>query len=179
MSRVVALSPEQQSGKAAFKALVKAFGGQEAAAIESGVRRQKISDMGLANVPEFPTLDLIDSLEDRTVGLPGWPHVTSWLCKQRGGVFVRLPDVDGDGGSIVSGVVELAGELGDVSDAVRDAVHVASDMGAKISPAEAAEIDSKLEELIATAVAMRMSLEPLAARTPAGGRAAGKDRRGK
>ena len=84
MSRSLSLTPEQQSGKASFKALVKSFGGQDAAAEETGVRRQKISDMGLANVAESPTLDLIDALEDRTVGMPGWPHVTSWLCRRRG-----------------------------------------------------------------------------------------------
>lgn len=84
MARTVTLTPDEQAGKAAFKALAKAFGGQEAVEAEFGVRQQKVSDMGLPNVAEFPTLNLIDALEERTVGYPGWPHVTAWLARRRG-----------------------------------------------------------------------------------------------
>src|SRR3546814_10636102 len=64
MSRSVVLPPMMQAAKASFKKLVKAFGGQEAVAEETGYRQQRISDMGLPNVAEFPTLDLINMLEE-------------------------------------------------------------------------------------------------------------------
>lgn len=158
MARSIILSPEQQSGCASFKALVRAFGGQEAAASETGVRQQKISDMGLPNVAEFPTLDLIDALEDRTVGLPGWPHVTHWLCHRRGGVFVPLPQGEDDADGMMVTVAELAGELGDVSRAISDAVCASGDGGRDITAPEAAAALGELDGLDRTSAQLRLKL---------------------
>ncbi len=166
MPRTQALTPDRQSGKAAFKDLVKAFGGQEAAASETGVRRQKISDMGLPNVAEFPTLDLIDHLEARTVGLPGWPHVTAWLCRRRGGVFVPLPQGDEDGGGLMLTVIEMAGDLGDVSDAVTDALSPSGEAGRDVTPTEAQVALSKLDVLDAASARLRLSLNRIAHSEP-------------
>ncbi|WP_289145220.1 hypothetical protein [uncultured Sphingobium sp.] len=159
MSRAVALSPDQQSGKASFKALVKAFGGQDAAAEESGVRRQKISDMGLANVAEYPTLDLIDLLEDRTVGLPGWPHVTSWLCRRRGGVFVPLPRGGADADGMMRTVAEMAAEFGDVSRAVADAVCPHGPDGEEVNASEARTALAALDDLDRVSAQLRHKLQ--------------------
>lgn len=158
MSRTLVLSPAQQSGKAAFAASVKAFGGQEAASAETGVRRQKISDMGLPNVAEFPTLDVIDALEERTVGLPGWPHVTHWLCRQRGGVFVPLPMGEDDADGLVLTVAELAGELGDVSRAIGDAVSASGDGGRAVTADEARVALRELDGLDRTSAQLRLKL---------------------
>lgn len=158
MSRSRALSPDAQSGKAAFKALVKSFGGQDAAAVETGVRRQKISDMGLPNVAESPTLDLIDALEDRTVGLPGWPHVTGWLCRRRGGVFVPLPLGDDDADGMMRTVADLAAELGDVSRAVSEAVCPDGDGGRDVTEAEARAALAELDGLDRTSAQLRLKL---------------------
>lgn len=159
MARSVTLSPEQQSGCASFKALVRAFGGQEAAASETGVRQQKISDMGLSNVAEFPTLELIDALEDRTVGLPGWPHVTHWLCHRRGGVFVPLPQGEDDADGMMVTVAELAGELGDVSRAISEAVCASGDGGRDVTGAEAVSALAELDGLDRTSAQLRLKLQ--------------------
>lgn len=159
MSRTLVLSPDQQSGKAAFAASVKAFGGQEAASAETGVRRQKISDMGLPNVAEYPTLDLIDALEERTVGLPGWPHVTTWLSRRRGGVFVPLPQGEPDAEGIMLTVAELAGELGDVSRAVSEAVSASGDGGREVTADEARAALRELDGLDRTSAQLRHKLK--------------------
>ncbi len=158
MVRTFTLSPDQQSGKAAFKSLVKSFGGQDAASTETGVRRQKISDMGLPNVPEFPTLDLIDLLEDRTVGLPGWPNVTNWLCHRRGGVFVPLPQGEDDADGMMVTVAELAGELGDVSRSISDAVCAAGEGGREVTAGEARKALAELDGLDRTSAQLRLKL---------------------
>lgn len=158
MSRCEALTPEQQSGKAAFKALVRAFGGQDAVAVETGVRRQKISDMTLPNVAVYPTLDLIDALEARTVGWPGWPHVTTWLCRQRGGLFVPLPVMADDHAGLAMGVVEMAGELGDVSRAVSDALCPDGDGGRAVTAAERRRALEELDALDAASARLRLAL---------------------
>jgi hypothetical protein len=158
MGRTLTLSPDQQAGKAAFKALAKAFGGQVAVEAETGIRQQKISDMGLANVDEFPTLDLINLLEDRTVDLPGWPHVTSWLCRQRGGVFVPVPKTIMQVDCLMRGMVEIATEMGDVSRAISEAVCPKSDGATAVTPREATAIRAHIADLQRAAAAMDLSL---------------------
>lgn len=157
MSRVAAASPDIQSGKRAFKALGKAYGGQEAVEAETGVRQQKISDMGNPNSQIMPPLDLIDLLEDRTVGHPGWPHVTNWLCRRRGGVFVPLPEGPLGTEAITGCVFEMAAELGDVSRCIGEAL---SD--GEVSPKEAAAANLELDQLINTAIALRHRLLTIA-----------------
>lgn len=158
MTRAVILTPDQQSGKAGFKALVKAYGGQEAVAAEFGLRQQKISDMGLPNVAEFATIDLIDALEDRTHGTAGWPLVTNWLCRRRGGVFVHLPQGSEDGDGLMRTVIEMAGDLGDVSDAVAHALSPSSEAGEQVSRVEALAALERLAALDGTSARLRRSL---------------------
>ena len=158
MARTVTLSPDQQSGKAAFKALAKSFGGQDAVAAEVGVRQQEISDLGLPNVDKFATVDLIDFLEDRTVDLPGWPHVTNWLCHRRGGVFVPLPQGEIDADAIMLTVAELAAELGDVSRAISSAMCASGEGGRDVTPAEARTALAELDGLDRTSARLRLKL---------------------
>lgn len=158
MARTTLLSPDHQSAKAAFKALVKAFGGQDAVAAESGLRQQKISDMGLPNVAEFPTLDLIDALEDRTHGTAGWPMVTSWLCRRRGGIFVPLPTGSDDADGMMRTVAEMAAEFGDVSRAVTDAVCPHGPDGEVVTDAEARTALAALDNHDRVSAQLRLKL---------------------
>lgn len=158
MNRRAALSPAQQAGKAAFKALAKAFGGQDAVAAEFGVRQQDVSDYGLANVARFAPIDLIDALEDCTVGLPGWPHVTSWLCRQRGGLFLPLPQGVPDAAGMMRTVADMAAELGAVSRAVTDAVCPHGPDGEEVNPTEALVGLDALDELDRASARLRHAL---------------------
>lgn len=158
MSRCIVLTPEQQTGKAAFKALAKAFGGQVAVEAEFGVRQQEISDFGLPNVAKFASIDLVDRLEESTVGLPGWPHVTSWLCRRRGGIFVPLPMGSTDADGLVRTVAELGAEFGDVSRAVADAVCPNGPDGEEVTKAEAQAALDALDDLDRVSAQLRMKL---------------------
>jgi hypothetical protein len=84
--------PLMQSAKIAFAASVHAFGGQDAAALETGKSQGRICAYGLPNTDAFPTLDVIITLEQRTHGTGGHPHVTRWLAAQVGFGLVALPD---------------------------------------------------------------------------------------
>lgn len=154
MSRPPVLPSDIQSGKRAFKALAKAFGGQVAVGVEVGERQQEISDMGNPNSQTMPPLWLIDHLEDRTVGLPGWPHVTNWLCRRRGGVFMPLPDVDDTSDSFVQAVIAMSAELGDVSRSIGDALR-----DGKIEAREAMGAIEEVNHVIDLAVALRARLQ--------------------
>jgi hypothetical protein len=91
-TRDLRLPSHLQSAKLAFADLTDAFGGQVAAAAETGKSQPRISAYAHPNTADFPPLDVIDALEARTVGSASWPQVTGWLARRRGCALVRLPD---------------------------------------------------------------------------------------
>lgn len=92
--RSVLLSPRLQAGKAAFRELVDAFGGQVAAAAETGKSQSRISAYGLRNTDDFAPVDVVLRLEQSTHGSHNHPQVTRWLARQTGFALVPLPDPD-------------------------------------------------------------------------------------
>jgi len=89
--RDLTLSPEQRRLKRASKELVRAVGGTGEAAEITGGRQQRMSDIGLANTPDFLRLDEIQQLEDEAIGVDGWPPVTRALARHHGFILVRVP----------------------------------------------------------------------------------------
>lgn len=87
----VTLPPRAQSLKNATKALIRAYGGQEAAEAETGKSQTQISRYGSVDSDAFAPIDFVASLEAATHGQPGHPHITRWLARNAGGVFVTLP----------------------------------------------------------------------------------------
>ncbi|HVM38320.1 MAG TPA: hypothetical protein VM265_08040 [Sphingomicrobium sp.] len=113
--------PHLQAGKLAFAELVTAFGGQVAAAAETGKSQQRISDYGHRNTGDFAPVDVIDCLEERTVGTAGAPHVTRWLARRRGMMLVPLPQLQPSGAWGCS-LRRIAKEFGDVAGRVCEAI---------------------------------------------------------
>ena len=97
VERNIALPPEQQEIKEAFRALVKAYGGQDAVAKRLGTRQQRISDCCSTTTDAFPRADEIATLEAETVGYPGHPHVTTVLARQRLRELVPTPNIAATG----------------------------------------------------------------------------------
>lgn len=137
--RSIVHPPHLQAGKAATKALIGAFGGQDAAEAETGRAQSRFSAYGGPNTPDFMPLDLIDTLEDRTVGMPGWPHVTRWLVRRRGGIFVRLPDRAPCLGDLQCELGAVSRETGDVLVALGDALR-----DGRVTRAERATIHAEI-----------------------------------
>jgi hypothetical protein len=114
-------------------------------------------------VAKFASVDLVDFLEDRTHGAAGWPHVTAWLCRRRGGLFVALPQGVDDAAGLLRAVIEMAGDMGDVSDAISEALHPGGDMGEAVSPAEARHALERLDTLDAASARLRRGLNAIVA----------------
>lgn len=153
--RTVTLPPEQQAAKIAFRDLVRAFGGQEAAAAETGKGQSRIAAYGLTNAADFPPLDVIMKLEDRTLGLPGWPHVTLHLCRRLGGMFVRLPAVAAPSTSWTTHVAALAKEAGELQAGICTDLSSAND----VSPTEARGRLADAADLVRVAVQIEAALK--------------------
>lgn len=113
--RSVLLTPRLQAGKVAFRELVDAFGGQVAAAVETGKSQPRISAYGLRNTDDFAPVDVVLRLEQSTHGSHNHPQVTRWLARQTGFALVALPDPDaastGKWGLLASRLARQSGEL--------------------------------------------------------------------
>lgn len=151
--RSIVHPPHLQDAKVATDGLIDAFGKQQSVAQLVGRSQSRVSDWGRNNTPDFIPLDAIDALEARTEGLPGWPHVTQWLCRRRGGIFLRLPDLAAGGcwGRMVASLAKKAGDL--VSGVCGD---LADDND--VSPAEARARLAGARELVRVAVELEAAL---------------------
>ena len=84
------------------------------------------------------------------------PFVTAEMARLAGGVFVPLPESTIDGSGLREGVLAIAEELGDVSQATRDAL---KDM--VVDPREGDTIVRELTELIEAAVHTRAMVQAM------------------
>lgn len=150
VERGVTLIPEQQEIKEACRALVKAYGGQEAAAKRLGTRQQRISDCCSTSTDAFLRIDEIAILEAETVGYPGHPHVTSVLARQRSRELVPTPNIAATGRDLLVLFAKQSKGNSKLAEKILDAHeddHVDAD--------EAAQIEAAADQAAATALAIR------------------------
>lgn len=113
-SAFVTLSADEQELKAAFRQLVRAFGGMDATAVATGYAQSTVSDWASAQKAAFAPLHVVSQLEACTVGHPGHPHVTRLLARRAGFLLVERHD-DAQAVHPLAGIAAIAAELGDVS----------------------------------------------------------------
>lgn len=112
--------PEMQDLKVASNDLRRAYGSQASVEALTGYDQRRVSDFGLPNTPEFMPVDMVRALEARTVGLPGWPHVTRTLARLNG--FVLVPEAAARGeGDLTDHMCTVTGEAADVMRALAEA----------------------------------------------------------
>ncbi|HVQ09549.1 MAG TPA: hypothetical protein VMS43_14045 [Allosphingosinicella sp.] len=114
--RSVVHSPPLQRAKAATKALVRAAGGQEAAAADTGKSQARLSAYGVPNAPDFAPIDVVVALEGITHGLPGHPHVTRYLAGEAGFLLVPKPQVQPGNSDWCLALAAAVADFGDVQD---------------------------------------------------------------
>lgn len=148
--RSIILSPIDQELKVASRALGRAYGNGEAMAALLGRRQQHYSDCGNPNVDTWLTIHDVAQLEDRTVGSAGHPPVTRALAARHGFALVRLPDALPGDVALLALMGKLAGESGDVTQALCTAL-----TDSKIEDAELARIDTEIDHLIDVALRMK------------------------
>jgi hypothetical protein len=150
VERNITLPPELQEIKEASRALVKAYGGQEAAAKRLGTRQQRLSDCCSTTTDAFMRADEIATLEAETVGYPGHPHVTSVLARQRLRELVPTPTIAATGRDLLILFAKQSKGSSKLAEKILDAHeddHVDAD--------EAAQIEAAADQVIATALAIR------------------------
>lgn len=155
-ARDLTLPPVQQDLKAASKALIRAYGGQEAAHELLGRAQSRYSDAGLGNTAVFLTIDEVGELEDRTAGAAGHPIVTRELARRQGFELVARPRALPAPEDLIAFVGQLLTEGGDVVRAVGEALK-----DGKWSKGEARAAGEEVDALILVAVTLRAALSAI------------------
>lgn len=154
--RTVILSPDQQGLKVATKALIRAFGGQEAASAETGKSQSQLCQYGLTNTPLFAPIDVVATLEDRTHGTAGHPIVTRHMARRQGYALVRLPQAPDGDCDWHRAMGAVSKEVGDIiqrlCEALADGKVTGSEVRAGRVREEIAEAQERLAQLDALAV---------------------------
>ncbi len=149
-----AMTPEHQVIKAAGKALVRAFGGQDAAAMHVHRSQGRVSDWCSPNKPDFMPVDAVMTLEAVTHGVAGHPHVTRALAAASGHALVRLPDAPPADVDVFGWLANLAKEAGEVQAELGRAL--ADDR--HVSAGEARLVRVQVAELLSLLVGMDAGL---------------------
>lgn len=150
VARNITLPVDLQELKTECAALVRAFGGQVAAAERLGTRQQRISDCCSRHTDAFLRIDEIAILEAETIGYPGHPQVTALLARRIGADLVTTPRVTATGGDLLK---LFAAQSQDTADLAR--VIVEAHVDGEIDLGEAEAIDDVIDDVIANALAMR------------------------
>jgi hypothetical protein len=157
--RSLILPPDLQAGKAATKALIRAYGGQEAAAAERGKSQSRFCAYGLPNTDDFMPIDDVHALEARTHGAPGHPHVTRWLAREAGYELVPRPCAAQPETVWSAFVARLSREAGELMAGVCEDLATEND----VSPAEAKRRLPDAADLVRVAVELEHALKQRAA----------------
>ena len=113
--RTQRLSPRELALKLATRDAVKAAGGQEFVAGETGRAQSRISDYCSPNTLDFMPLEVAAKVEALSVGAPGYPHITRALARAAGAEFVTRQDGEGSVCEDLTRLLaDVAGESGDL-----------------------------------------------------------------
>lgn len=122
LDRTVQLTPDEQGLKKATAALIKAVGGQEAAAGFCRYDQRRLSEFMSINTRKFMPIDAVEDLEAVCHGTPGWPQVTAYLASRNRCAVVHLPEAVPTDGGVLQAIARLSKEHADVSAGVCSAL---------------------------------------------------------
>jgi hypothetical protein len=141
--------------KLATEELIAALGGTSSQPAREITYQQRLSDCQGRNTDAFLRIDEVGRAEDLTVGQPGWPHVTSALCRRQGGVFLRLPDAGAPPSQWSGFVAQLGKEAGELINGICTDLSNDND----VTPEEARKRLADAADLVRVAVNLEAALK--------------------
>lgn len=147
------LSPRQLADKRAFRNLVEAAGGLDAASMFCRLGKSQLQRCYDPNVTDtFAPIDVVADLEEITRASPGWPHVTRLHARENDLALVALPAAGGaSNDSLVAALASASREHSDIAIGLLDALK-----GGDVTAAVAAELER--EALESAEAAMRLAM---------------------
>ncbi|CAD7335347.1 hypothetical protein FIV32_02250 [Sphingomonadales bacterium 58] len=138
----------------ATKRAIEAAGGLERCAEETSVKKSQLSRCSSVNEPDSITIRDAVTIDLLGTRVEGQPFILRAYCRQMGGVFVPMPEAQDDANGLTLSVVELAGELGDLSNNIRTAISAHGEQGEAISPRERDAIRADIQRMQETLAAL-------------------------
>lgn len=138
----------------ATKRAIEAAGGLERCADETSIKKSQLSRCSSVNEPDSITIRDAITIDLLGTRVEGQPFILRAYCRQLGGVFVPMPEPQDDANGLTLSVVELAGELGDLSDSIRTAISAQGDQGEEVSPRERDAIRADIQTMLETLAAL-------------------------
>lgn len=142
--------------KRALRNAIHSCGGIDGAAATVEKSRSLVGSWHNINQHDLPTLSDALALDEIAVIEGRRPEIVAAMARELGGVFLSLPQAEGEAGALALRVCELAKELGDVSARVSEAV-----ADGTVTPSEASVAEVEVDELIERAVMLRAELQKL------------------
>lgn len=149
IDRSVSLPPDLLEIKAASRALVRAYGGQLAAAKRLKTSQQRVSDCCSRDKDVFLRLDQVATLEAETNG-PDHPHVTTVLARLHDLELVELSPCAASGRDLLRLFAKQSRSCGELAQKILDA-HADN----IVTPDEAKLIEQAADEVISIAIHIR------------------------
>jgi hypothetical protein len=159
------ITSDEQVLAEATKQAVQAAGGLEVCSRETGKSTSQLSRCCSKFDPDSITIRDAAIIESISHGRTGHPHIMRARARLLGYLLVQLPEAHGDGDTLASLVTDLACELGDVAQAVRDATSSGSDRGREISKNEQEAVLAQLDDLDQVSARLRLTIQQLAKST--------------
>lgn len=142
--------------KRACRAAIAAIGGIDGAAASVGKCRSTVGNWNNRNMADLPTLGDAFVLDELAlIGGEAPPMVTA-MAAELGCAVILLPDCAGDSHQAAALLMQITAELGEVADAMRDAL-----ADGRIDGLEPARIEAEVDDLITRAVQLRALMREL------------------
>jgi hypothetical protein len=142
----------------ATKAAVQAGGGLAVCEAETGTSDSQLSRCESPDHHDSITIRDAVTVDGLGHGRPGAPHILKAMARIGGFVVIALPQGPKDADGLTQSAVDLTVELGDVVQAIRDALRG----DGLVTPDEATAVLEQLDEHDAVSARLRLQLQELA-----------------
>jgi len=146
------ISSGEQILAAATKAAIQAAGGLDVCARETGLSTSQLSRCCSPHSRDSLTLRDAATIEAITHGAPGHPHMLRAIARLLDFLPVPLPSGIEDGQGLLRSVADIAAELGEVAQAIVDAL---SGDG-RVDAIEAGDVTVQLDQLDIASASLRL-----------------------
>lgn len=157
MSSTEDLTTDEQVLARATKQAIQAAGGLEVCSRETGISTSQLSRCCSPYQRDSLTVRDAHTIEDMAHGKSGHPHILRARARLLGFLMIKLPEATDDPNGLLQSVMTLTAELGDVAQAINDALR-----DQVVTPAEAAVAIEQLNQLDEASATLRLQLNSIA-----------------
>ena len=149
MTRPETLSPDEQALSLATKRAIQAAGGLEVCARETGLSTSQLSRCCSPHERDSITERDAATIEAIGHGQAGHPHILRARARLLGFLLIKLPECADDPDGLLQSVMELTAELGDVAQAINEAMRdrVVTDREARAALDQLSDLDQASAKL--------------------------------